>query len=190
LGLIPVNKDFEQSKNGVVIYVISNGVHTEIGIPVKKISSDNFFRNLPIKNYQYVSFGQGQNEFYLTTPEWKDLKISLTLKTIIIPSATIMHLTFYPFKPEIGKNVKMVKISEVEFSMLVIYINRSFQKDRKNQPIPAVYQGKKYEGYYESEDSYHIFHTCNNWTNIALKQSGIRNPVWSPFDKAILYHLD
>ena len=33
-GLIPVNRDYVPSEDGIAIYIISNGVHTDILVPI------------------------------------------------------------------------------------------------------------------------------------------------------------
>lgn len=46
-----------------------------------------------------------------------------------------------------------------------------------------------YDNFYDATGSFSIFHTCNVWVNVALKEIEVKTSVWSPFDFEILYHL-
>jgi hypothetical protein len=90
LTIIPVNTDFKEDLNGVEIFVTTNGVHTNICMPVKQRSFDwsqtidfTDFR-IDSSKYHYISIGWGEREFYLTTPGWKDLKFSTAFKACFI----------------------------------------------------------------------------------------------------------
>ncbi|NJO90589.1 MAG: DUF2459 domain-containing protein, partial [Chloroflexia bacterium] len=43
--------------------------------------------------------------------------------------------------------------------------------------------------YFQAKGKYSLFFTCNNWANRGLKKAGVKNAVWAPFDKSVLYHL-
>ncbi|UZJ65875.1 DUF2459 domain-containing protein [Sphingobacterium sp. KU25419] len=69
----------------VTVYIMSNGVHTDLVLPVKTNQIDwsvlfPFQNNKGKKtNYSYMGVGWGDKGFYLNTPEWKDLKLLLHL---------------------------------------------------------------------------------------------------------------
>ncbi|MBK6524623.1 MAG: DUF2459 domain-containing protein [Crocinitomicaceae bacterium] len=73
---VPVGGD-EQS-DGVKIYVKSNGIHTDICVPVTNEYKD-WREFLPVKHFpkvkehHYVSIGWGDKGFFLDTPTWDDL---------------------------------------------------------------------------------------------------------------------
>ena len=46
----------------------------------------------------------------------------------------------------------------------------------------------KNDAFYEATGRYSLFHTCNTWTNNALKIAGQKACVWTPFDTGIFYH--
>ncbi|MDH5654622.1 MAG: DUF2459 domain-containing protein, partial [Spirochaetia bacterium] len=84
-----------------------------------------------------------------------------------------------------------ISISLEQYRILVQYIQSSFQKDRNGKfiRIPCCTYDGLNDNFYEAEGSYHLFYTCNSWTNEALKKIGVRAALWAPFDRAILYHL-
>src|SRR5665811_228628 len=55
------------------IFITTNGVHLDIILPVKFIDTE-FLKKLEIlPQTKYVAFGWGDKQFYINTPEWKDL---------------------------------------------------------------------------------------------------------------------
>src|SRR6188768_1615000 len=78
LSRIGVDKEANDSKD-VTIYIKTNGVHTDIVVPVKNDqfdwSQDIRFENTVSKDSveKFVAFGWGDKGFYLETPTWGDL---------------------------------------------------------------------------------------------------------------------
>ena len=46
-----------------------------------------------------------------------------------------------------------------------------------------------YDVFFQGAGSYHLFRTCNNWANQALQTTGVKTPIWSPFEYAIFNHV-
>jgi len=195
LGYIPVNRSFVSSESGIEIFIISNGVHTDMVLP---ISSELIEWNtvIPYEDFrpfwklaEYIAFGWGERGFYINTPEWKDLKIKTALKALFIPSESVMHVTLAPIPIE-SDYCRKVIISKEKYTLLIEYILSSFKMSDDQLAIRIPHPGySKYDLFYESEKKFHLFKTCNSWTNAGLKQAGIRTSLWTPFDKPILYHL-
>ena len=197
LGLIPANSSFVQNENNsVLIFISSNGVHTDVVLPVQNKQKDwfsfidvNHYRKSK-KPFQYISFGWGDKGFYLETPTWAELKVKTALIAVFLPSSTAMHVSLYDKKPA-GENVRSILITEDQYELLIQYITDSFKKDSLNLPqrIPSSGYDSLNDNFYEANGYYHLFKTCNSWTNGALKILKVRSPLWSPFDRAILYQL-
>ena len=189
--LIPVNSNFKDSKAGTEIFINTNGVHTNIILPAKT-ETFNWHEYLPIdKKYEYIAFGWGDKEFYLNTPSWDDLKLSTAFKAAFLPTKTIMQVYSYSNKPKESETVTKLKLNEEQFQKLNAYVVESFRRNDNNQLI-EISPNAKYsfkEKFYLAKGSYSLFKTCNNWTNKGLKQAGIKNALWAPFDKSVMYHL-
>jgi hypothetical protein len=89
LSRISVNNR-EEIKPELTIYILTNGVHTDIVVPIETAEINwRHWITQPIfiaqdTNYKYLAFGWGDKGFYLETPEWKDLKLSVALKLSLI----------------------------------------------------------------------------------------------------------
>ena len=94
LTAITVNKDIVNSKSEESIFISTNGVHLDIIIPVKQIDF-KLIKGLNINDANYLSFGWGDENFYLNTPTWGDLTFSNAFSAMFLKSNTLIHLTRY-----------------------------------------------------------------------------------------------
>ena len=190
---IPVNSNPEKSED-VTIYINSNGVHTDILVPVKNEIKDwtSQIRYDQTKskdsNMRFVAFGWGDKGFYLDTPEWADLKASTAAKAAFYLGTSAMHTRFYNQVKEDDECVK-VTISKKDYKDMVNYIEDSFLPDSNNnvQWIADQSYGQ-YDAFYEGKGKYSLFYTCNTWANNCLKAGHQKAALWTVYDKGIFYH--
>lgn len=180
------------SKEEIEIYIKTNGVHTDLVVPIRSEfydwSKEVLFENTVSKdtNYTHLAMGWGDRGFYLETPEWKDLKTSVAFNAAFGLSTTAIHATFYK-DLNVADDCKKIIISKEQFQRLIAYIKNSFQKDKKghfiNIKTNAVYS--KNDSFYEANGKYSMLHTCNTWANNGLKVSGQKCCLWTIFDTGI-----
>lgn len=190
LPLFSVNST-KQDTEEVTIYILTNGVHTDIVCPIKTEIID-WSDVVPFKNtisqrtdFEYVAFGWGDKGFYLDTPTWADLKFSTAFKAAFWLGDSAMHVTFYNH-PEEGADCKEIKISRENYELLVAFIQNSFNKENgKTQLIPTDMVYGKNDAFYEAHRSYNLFYTCNTWANSALKAANQKAALWTATDKGI-----
>ncbi len=189
---IPVNSNPAQGGE-VPIYISSNGVHTDIVVPlknqVKDWSTHILLQHTIAQDPQadYLAFGWGDKGFYLDTPEWSDLKASTAFKAAFYLSTSAMHTRFCKNLKE-DANCRKIMITQEDYKALVAYITSSFQwdKDQKVQWISGESYGKN-DAFYEATGRYSLFYTCNTWANGALKAAHQKAALWTPYDKGIFY---
>jgi uncharacterized protein (TIGR02117 family) len=190
LSRITVDKEINSS-NEIAIYIMTNGVHTDIVVPVKNKRMDWStgikFSNTLLKDttMQLLALGWGDKGFYLQTPTWADLKAKVAFKAAFGLGTTAIHATFYKSLDE-SKSCKKIVISEEQYSRLCNYISNSFQKDASGhlRHIKTINYTNT-DAFYEATGSFSIFNTCNTWANNALKASGQKCCLWTPFDTGI-----
>jgi uncharacterized protein (TIGR02117 family) len=194
LSVIPVGKTDTSSSNGTDIYILSNGVHTDIVVPVQSSVKD-WSQHVKFKHtksgdslMKYLAFGWGDKGFYLETPTWADLKFSTAFKAMFHLGTSAMHCTFYSDLKE-GEYCRKIKISDDAFRKLTAYIEESFKFDASHQVqhIANNSYGRN-DAFYEANRVYDLFYTCNTWANNALKCCGQKACLWTPSDKGIFYH--
>lgn len=196
LPFIAVNKNAAVTGDeDISIFIKTNGVHTDIVVPVKNDRMDwsQFIKyehtDAKDSTLQYVGIGWGDKGFYLETPEWKDLKFSVAFKAMFHLGSSAVHATFYN-RMATSDHCKEIKISYAEYDKLVAYIKNTFETDAAGNSIHIVSVNDGYgatDAFYEANGSYDLFHTCNTWANSALKSCDQRACLWTALDKGIFY---
>lgn len=196
LPYIPVNKNARtQGPDELSIFIRSNGVHTDIVVPVKNEVMDwsqvvkYEYTESKDTTLSYASFGWGDKGFYLETPEWSDLKFSVAFKAMFHLGSSAMHVTFYK-DIHTGEKCREIRISKAQYAQLVQYLKKSFRYDAQGNTINIVTHNDGYgrdDAFYEATNVYDLFHTCNTWANSALKACGQKACLWTPLDKGIFY---
>ena len=191
LSRITVDKE-PNTKREVAIYIITNGVHTDIVVPAKHDLMD-WTKEIKYAHtisrdttFNYLAMGWGDKGFYLETPEWSDLKASVAFKAATGLSTTAIHSTYYAAMTE-SDTCKKIWISEEQYQRLINYIQSSFQKDEQGH-FMVINTNANYgntDAFYEATGSYSMFKTCNSWANKGLKASGQKACLWTAFDTGI-----
>jgi uncharacterized protein (TIGR02117 family) len=187
-------KGEKNSNPEVTIYILGNGVHTDVVIPAKTNYKD-WSQSILYKNTRgndtslpYLAIGWGDKGFYLKTPTWSDLKFRTAFDAAFGLSTAAMHATFFKNLKEGNQCVKL-DIDKEQYQRLITYIENSLQTDSLGQPI-VIQTEVRYnmdDAFYEARGRYSLFHTCNTWTNNALKACGQKACWWTPFEDGIFY---
>ncbi len=97
------------------VYLNTNGVHLDIIFPKEKITS-SLLKDLEFtEDDNYFSFGWGDENFYLNTPQWKDLTFKNAINALFLKSSTLIHLTKYA---EVNPNWIKIELSQKQLSAL------------------------------------------------------------------------
>nr|WP_241612125.1 TIGR02117 family protein [Chryseobacterium sp. SSA4.19] len=195
LPFIEVPAKDDGHKKEIPVFIYTNGVHTDIVMPVKNDIQD-WSVKIPFTNvksrktdYSYVGIGWGDKGFYLDTPTWADLKFSTAFKAAFWLSKSAMHCTYYRTMKE-GDDCKMIMISRNEYKKLVEFVEKKFDRDAKGHfmliPTNAVYGDN--DAFYDAKGTYSFLYTCNTWTNDALKAACQKAAFWTPTDYGIFLH--
>lgn len=196
LSYISVNDGLVKSHKEIPIYILTNGVHTDVVLPLKSEHYDwtNQLKTEHTKakdtTMNYVALGWGDKGFYLETPTWADLKASTALKAASGLSSSAMHVTFYKEMKE-SKSCKKLQISSDNYKKLILFINESFQtKSGEFLKIETDAVYGKHDVFYEANGSYSLFYTCNSWANQALKAANQKAALWTISDSGIFRHYN
>ncbi|MBE9576875.1 TIGR02117 family protein [Flavobacterium aquaticum] len=196
LSFVSVNEDLVENQKEIPIYILTNGVHTDIVLQIKNEhhdwSTQLKFEHTKSKDttYQYVALGWGDKGFYLETPTWADLKASTAIKAASGLSTSAMHVTFYKHLKE-NQSCKKIQISLGNYKKLVAFIKESFQtKSGEFLKIETDAVYGKHDVFYEANGSYSLFYTCNSWANQALKAANQKAALWTISDSGIFRHYE
>lgn len=196
LPLIGMSARETSEPKTVDIYILTNGAHTDLVVPIKtnivdwseKVPFGNIKSKSP-EDYTWIAFGWGDKGFYLNTPTWADLKFSTAIEAAFWLSESAMHCTYYRDLQENNNCIK-IKITENQYRDLTQYIDNKFDKDEKGNYIfidtTAVYGDS--DAFYEARGTYSFLYTCNTWANYGLKAAEQKYALWTPTDFGIFRH--
>ena len=194
LPKIKFSNDAVDYSKTITIYVKSNGMHTDIVMPISNdvynwnsfIDKTNFLN--VNENYQLIAIGWGDKGFYLNTPTMADLNAKTLANALFGLGSTAMHVTYYKHI-ECGEYIKQITISEAAYQKLVSYITESFDlNDEHPHLIPHPNYGH-HDNYFDAKGTYSIFKTCNVWTGNALKTANIAMGLWTPLEFGVMDNL-
>ncbi|AUC76299.1 DUF2459 domain-containing protein [Olleya sp. Bg11-27] len=184
LSSITIDRKERNTNAKKLIYLNTNGVHLDILIPIENINS-LVLSGLKYNNKEkYLSFGWGDENFYINTPTWGDLTFSNAFKAMFLQSSTLMHVTRYKQK---RSDWMEIKVTNSELHKLNNYLLNTFESNANGSKI--ILDNKGYsstDNFYKSKGSYSCFNTCNSWVNIAFKESGLKSCLWTPFDFGLM----
>lgn len=196
LSRIPVNTTDDDPAKDVAIYISTNGVHTDVIFPLKTADFD-WSKTVNVSataakdsTRQFVAFGWGDKGFYLSTPEWSDLKASTACEAAFYLGTSAMHVTFLN-EPKENESCKKIWISQKEYAKMIAFVTESFQQDKTGNSIPIVNAcyGKN-DTFYEANGKYNLFYTCNSWANNTLKSGDQKAALWTLTDGGIFCHYE
>ena len=166
------------------IYLYYNIMHTDIILNIKD-TNYNWQKLLPqlLKNRTrgYISFGWGDQETYIDSPLWSDLKLFTALKALFLNTPSLIHLNYY-CNINRSSNIKRVEVSKNQYKHIEEGILNSFGEK------PIFF----HKGYWESDLFYHspykynLFNTCNTWTGDILRESNITMSYWTPLSYCVV----
>ena len=195
LPLIPVDAEKTDDPKVIEAYILTNGVHTDIVVPVRTKFID-WSQKIPYsntrskkENFKFISFGWGDKGFYLNTPTWADLKFSTAFKAAFWLSDSAMHCTYYN-DMKVAEDCKKIMLTEKQYQALINFIDERFDKDAKGDyqfiKTDQIYGDN--DAFYDAKGSYNFTYTCNTWANDGLKVAGQKAAFWTPTDFGIFRH--
>lgn len=191
-GSIPANPDWRPSPGGVTIYLESNGVHTDLVVPVTAAGIDwrELIRPEDIGDpryaaYDHLAIGWGEARFYRETPHWADVRVMTALHATLGSDQTLLHVEHIP-APQIGPDVRPIALSRAQYRRLAAFIAESFAPTGTGGR-PKIFPGyDNFDAFYSAFGRYDALMTCNNWTGDALRSAGVRVGRWTPFAVTVI----
>lgn len=196
LGVIPANAGWHEAKDGVRIFVRTNGVHTWIMVP--KVTAEMDWRPLVPGEHlkdprwgrgNYVAIGYGNREVYLNTPTWADLSLRNAVTAMIGTGESLVHAD-HDNDPQPSDIQRPIILTHEQYARLAGFMRASFRTDAQGHTIPLI--GRGYgdsDMFYEGVGSYSALHTCNSWTGQALRKAGVRTGLWTPLSESIMWRI-
>ncbi|MGH7051625.1 MAG: DUF2459 domain-containing protein [Acetobacteraceae bacterium] len=158
------------------LYVISNGWHTEIGVPASALTGPLEVFRKAFPDARYFAFGWGERAFYMSpVPTWTQaLRALLPARAVLL----VLGLGMPPPQAFVaGIRVTPLPITPSGWSSIAGFVWRSFAVTRTGGLQRLGHGPYPSSAFYAAAGTYDGTHTCNTWTAEALHTAGL--PVTS-----------
>lgn len=189
-SLIPVNRDWQEPRDGTTIYIADNGVHSDIVMPVNANGMDwapfipavDFAAADP--NARWIAFGSGEQRVYLNTPTWWDIT-PRTIWSALAGGKRVMHVE-YVADPRYA--AREFRLRPEEYRRLWAAIRADFALDPNGRPIHIAHPGYGCcDAFYRANGKESAIRTCNIWVARWLRLAGVKASAWSPFVPGLVW---
>jgi uncharacterized protein (TIGR02117 family) len=154
-----------------VIYVISGGWHTELGLPPEALSGPLATLKPTFQGARYLVFGWGAHDYYMAqNPGMGDLLRAAT------PGPAVMLVIPLQISPEMffgASNVFVLSAPRDGIQRLSQFLWNYLDKDEKGAPHRIGSGPYPQSVFYASTGTYNLGHTCNTWTAESLQVAGL-----------------
>jgi uncharacterized protein (TIGR02117 family) len=178
----------------VQAYVLSNGVHTDIVLPLAG-EGQRWMQLFPAASFPsvpadaaFVAIGWGDREFYLNTPRWSDLTAERALQALSGSGRSLAHVSFLRAQ-DVRRTSYRVPLTADQYTALTQYILSSLVVTKQRAvPVTGYHYGRN-DAFFEARGSYNLFNTCNTWTGRGLRWAGVRISAWTPLETNVTWNL-
>jgi len=192
LGLAPAAPAGRTAFDGVEIFLVSNGWHVDLVLPMRQDGQD-WQADLPPHDFQaadpqapWIAFGWGDRAFYLETARFEDMRPLTVARAMLGLGPAVLHVT-YARKPAPGPTIARRVINGDQHRRLVGHLADAFRRGAEGRPIAIPGSGYgKADAFYEATGAWGVRLTCNEWIARALRQTGIPAPLWAPLPEPML----
>jgi uncharacterized protein (TIGR02117 family) len=154
-----------------VVYVISGGWHTELGLPQAEIVGPLATLKQDFPGAEYVVFGWGAHDYYMArNPGIADLLRAAA------PGPAVMLIIPLPMAPEAffgAANTFVIPVSQDGVQRLSQFLSSYLEVDKEKSFRRIGYGPYPQSAFYASARTYNLGHTCNTWTAEGLRVAGL-----------------
>lgn len=187
---IPANSDWREPKEGVDIFVETNGVHVSLIVPMSAAGEDlsDLIRPEHLGNRDlygtHAMIGWGHGRVYRNAQTWSDVKSGDVATAIVGSDFTTLHI-YHLINPEPLPHRKILRVTPQQYRSIVDQIRSTFHLNEHGESIahPAYAPDNLF---YDSNGHYSAINTCNSWTGNILRKAGVRVGVWTPFPGGVM----
>ncbi len=187
---IPANNGWKQPKEGIDIFVETNGVHVSLIVPLSAAGEDlsDLIRpdqlSDPMLYGTHAMIGWGHGRVYRNAETWNDVKSGDIASAIVGSDFTTLHV-YHLVDPQALQHRKKLRVTEKQFRSIISQIKATFRLNQQGQSIAhPAYSADNI--FYDSYGHYSAIQTCNSWTGDILRNSGVRIGVWTPLPGGVM----
>lgn len=190
-ALVPANRDWVEPESGITIYLADNGIHSDIILPATALGLD-WSRFVPKSDVRsaspksrWVAFGAGEEQVYLDTPTWWDIRPK-TIWAALTGSRRVIHVEWVE-NPRAYAG-RTIRLRPEEYRRLWSAIRSDFERGPAGRPVLIDHPGYGCcDAFYRGTGTFNAFQTCNSWVADRLRLAGVKASLWPPFVEGLLW---
>ena len=167
----PLKPPCPPPSSGNIVYVVSQGWHTELALPVNELDGDLRSLSDIFPGARVLLIGYGKKTF-MTAPAQTFSEYMLGP----VPGPAVIHVVGLSVLPrEAYPQADIISLSLPGDSKRALSANiwDDLLKDDSGKP-KIVTRSKDPDGlFYAARSQYNLFHTCNTWTTDMLERPGL-----------------
>lgn len=187
---IPANADWQQPRDGIDIFVETNGVHVSLIVPVAAAGEDlsDLIRpehlSDPTLYGTHFMIGWGHGAVYRNAETWTDVRSGDIASAIFGSGETTLHV-YHLTNPVPLRRRKILRVSAAQYRSIIAQIRATFRANERGQSAAHAAYGN-HNLFYDSTGHYNALNTCNTWTGSVLKKAGVRIGMWTPLPGGVM----
>jgi uncharacterized protein (TIGR02117 family) len=187
---VPANAGWKQPKEGIDIFVESNGVHVSLIIPISAVGEDlsDLVRPDQLADPEmygtHIMVGWGHGAVYRNARTWADVQSRDIASAIFGSDETTLHI-YHLINPKVLPYRKTLSVTPQQYRTIVTQIRTTFRLNPQGGSVAHPAYGAD-NLFYDSKGHYSAFHTCNNWTGEILRNAGVRIGLWTPLPGGVM----
>lgn len=170
-GSTPLPTYREARGDGVTIYLIAAGWHTEIAVPVHAMRDPLRASAPDFPGAQYLSFGWGERNFYMARAPTVGDAMSALFPGPAVLLVTPLHRA--PRESRASAQVFEFNLSTAGLERLSNYLWAAFDKSGDGTPRRLAAGLEPGSVFYAATGTYSASYTCNTWTAEGLRVAGV-----------------
>lgn len=193
LMLWPAPGDPAPGAPEVEAYVTSNGVHTDLVLPLQAGEVDWRPVFAPAharrarEDADFVAIGWGDREFYLNTPTWAELTPGRALGALLGRNPAALQVRWLRREELPPQHTWRLPLSAAQYRRLARHVHAALPGGQA-RPIAGAHPGM-HGAFYAAAGRYHLLYTCNNWSAEGLRAAGLPVSRWAPLAFNVTWHL-
>jgi uncharacterized protein (TIGR02117 family) len=187
---VPVNSGWREPRQGTTIYIADNGIHADIIMPVDAEGLDWTDRlgttdlSRAAAGASWVAFGSGDQQVYLDTPTWWDIR-PRTIWAALTGGARVIHVE-YVDNPYYA--ARRIRLRPEEYRRLWAAIGADFATSPSGHPSRVEHRGYSTgDAFFRAAGKANALRTCNVVAARWLRLAGIKTSLWPPFVQGLVW---
>ena len=187
---IPANAGWAEPRQGVELFVETNGVHVSLIVPLAAAGEDlsDVIRpdqlSDPSAYGTHAMIGWGHGGVYRNAQTWGDVRSGDIASAIFGSDDVVLHV-YHMTDPQPTAFRQKFRVTEQQYRRIIKDVRTSFKLDRAGQTgaTPAYAPDNLF---YNATGRYTAIRTCNEWTGSVLRRAGVKVGIWTPMPGGVM----